>query len=103
MVNVARIARQRRLRAAHFTTQGRIAAASSSGALHFYPELSLCRDAAEPVTGFGPCRNSRRLEPDGLALFCFPDFDHLEPDYGWGTGPVSEATHWTVFGQEVQK
>ena len=40
----------------------------------------------------------------GSAEDCFWLFvEHLEPSYGWGKGPVSEAIHLDRHGQEVRK
>ena len=32
-----------------------------------------------------------------MFFLVFPLFEDSEPNYGWGAGPETEATHWTVL------
>ena len=97
MVNVARGARNLKNTGSAFRDRVGIArqAIVSNDSLLFLRSIRCSRIRMRNYTR---CRNSwsRKLETPRF-LYGFSYFEDLERNYGWGTGPESEATHWTVL------
>jgi hypothetical protein len=106
MVNIARGAGRQETRIAQFDSRsiGDRAQRDELGQSAFVLNLHLAETQPKPestLDGFG-IHGAASWKRQGY-FSAFPVFELLEPNFGWSTGPDSEATLWTIFGQEVQK